>query len=314
MLVLNSTDNQQPHKSAANSGDTAAEQLTAVVEAIARNVDVMPAGNESDQASAPDLESAVAKNAGIQSAFPESSEDGMPKATPEASTVMLAQTDTEQGGNETAEILEPNHEFGMSDAEPQEGFTESPGDGIPESSSQADAVTAAQAEDAQTDQKPVEAMQPDYESGVANTGSQSGFTDPAGDGAPEAFSESVTVTVAQVNGTQAGHEPGMADADPQRSVQASAPDQNAHMDNNTHAETNDSGQEEIVQTHLFWSPFRSAWAAKGFARRLTNTTQIPIEVINAGPGNYRAAFNYRDETERLEHIERIEAITGLQLE
>lgn len=69
-----------------------------------------------------------------------------------------------------------------------------------------------------------------------------------------------------------------------------------------------------TRTHLFWSPFRSQWAAEGFARRLTNSTQIPIEVINAGAGKYRVAFAYQDESERLAHIERIESITGLQLE
>jgi hypothetical protein len=65
---------------------------------------------------------------------------------------------------------------------------------------------------------------------------------------------------------------------------------------------------------LFWSPFRSAWAAEGFARRLTSATQVPVEVVDAGPGNYRVAFSYQDDTERLARINRIETITGLKLE
>lgn len=76
----------------------------------------------------------------------------------------------------------------------------------------------------------------------------------------------------------------------------------------------DTGDHDTALTHIFWSPFRSEWAAKGFARRLTNATQIPIEIVEAGSGQYRVSFDYVDETQRLEHVERIESITGLQLE
>jgi hypothetical protein len=65
---------------------------------------------------------------------------------------------------------------------------------------------------------------------------------------------------------------------------------------------------------LFWSPFRSAWAAEGFARQLSSATQVPVEVIEAGPGKYRVAFSYQDDIERLARITRIETITGLKLE
>jgi len=71
---------------------------------------------------------------------------------------------------------------------------------------------------------------------------------------------------------------------------------------------------DTARTHIFWSPFRSEWAARGFARRLTNATQIPIEIVEAGSGRYRVSFDYRDEAQRQEHVERIESITGLQLE
>lgn len=75
-----------------------------------------------------------------------------------------------------------------------------------------------------------------------------------------------------------------------------------------------TGDHETALTHIFWSPFRSEWAAKGFARRLTNATQIPIEIVEAGSGQYRVSFDYLDETQRREQIEHIESITGLQLE
>ena len=71
---------------------------------------------------------------------------------------------------------------------------------------------------------------------------------------------------------------------------------------------------DSAQTHIFWSPFRSEWAARGFARRLTNATQIPIEIVEAGSSQYRVSFDYQDEVQRQEHVERIESITGLQLE
>jgi hypothetical protein len=41
---------------------------------------------------------------------------------------------------------------------------------------------------------------------------------------------------------------------------------------------------------------------------------VPVAVVNAGPGQYRVAFSYQDETERLARIEHIEAITGLKLD
>ena len=76
----------------------------------------------------------------------------------------------------------------------------------------------------------------------------------------------------------------------------------------------DTDKHDSARTHIFWSPFRSEWAARGFARRLTNATQIPIEIVEAGSGQYRVSFDYQDEVQRQEHVERIESITGLQLE
>ena len=63
-----------------------------------------------------------------------------------------------------------------------------------------------------------------------------------------------------------------------------------------------------------WSAFRSEWAANGFARRLALATEVPVEVVNESPGNYQVVFSYRDDEERQARVERIESITGLELE
>lgn len=63
-----------------------------------------------------------------------------------------------------------------------------------------------------------------------------------------------------------------------------------------------------------WTPFRSEWAAQGFARRLTQATAVPLEVISGGPGNYQVVFSYRDEDERRAMLAHIEDVTGFELE
>jgi hypothetical protein len=90
------------------------------------------------------------------------------------------------------------------------------------------------------------------------------------------------------------------------------PDQ--HFDLQAQADSTDPTGSGGAGLHLFWSPFRSEWSAQGFARRLSSATRVPVEVVAAGTGQYRVAFSYQDETERRAHIERIETITGLQLE
>ena len=69
-----------------------------------------------------------------------------------------------------------------------------------------------------------------------------------------------------------------------------------------------------VSRYRVWSPFRSEWAANGFARRLVLATEVPVEVVNESPGNYQVVFSYRDDGERQAMVERIESITGLELE
>lgn len=69
-----------------------------------------------------------------------------------------------------------------------------------------------------------------------------------------------------------------------------------------------------VSRYLVWSPFRSEWAAQGFARRLTLATDVPVEVRNEGPGNFQVVFRYRDDSERQAMVRQIETVTGLELE
>lgn len=79
-------------------------------------------------------------------------------------------------------------------------------------------------------------------------------------------------------------------------------------------ETDDRSDAMTMSRYRVWSPFRSEWAANGFARRLVLATDVPVEVVNESPGNYQVVFSYRDDGERQALVERIETITGLELE
>ena len=79
-------------------------------------------------------------------------------------------------------------------------------------------------------------------------------------------------------------------------------------------ETDDRNDAMGASRYRVWSPFRSEWAAQGFARRLAVATDVPVEVVNEGPGNYQVVFSYRDDGERQAMVQRIEAVTGLELE
>jgi hypothetical protein len=107
-----------------------------------------------------------------------------------------------------------------------------------------------------------------------------------------------------------------ADSEAPDGGNASAPEPAQQLDIQAAAPVtaSDRGDRSEPGSFLFWSPFRSVWAAEGFARRLTSATQVPVEVVDAGPGKYRVAFSYQDDTERLARINRIETITGLKLE
>jgi hypothetical protein len=79
-------------------------------------------------------------------------------------------------------------------------------------------------------------------------------------------------------------------------------------------ETDNRNDTTAVSRYQVWSPFRSEWAANGFARRLALATDVPVEVVNESPGNYQVVFSYRDDGERQALVERIETVTGLELE
>jgi hypothetical protein len=71
---------------------------------------------------------------------------------------------------------------------------------------------------------------------------------------------------------------------------------------------------EPLQHYPVWTSFRSEWAADGFARRLTQATDVPVEVVNEVPGDYRVVLRYREEGEREDMLRQIEAVTGLELD
>ena len=79
-------------------------------------------------------------------------------------------------------------------------------------------------------------------------------------------------------------------------------------------DTPDHNDSTAISRYRVWSPFQSQWAAQGFARRLIQATEVPVEVVNEGPGHYQVVFSYRDESERQAMVERIETVTGLELE
>jgi hypothetical protein len=74
------------------------------------------------------------------------------------------------------------------------------------------------------------------------------------------------------------------------------------------------GGGETLLHYPVWTSFRSEWAADGFARRLTRATDVPVEVVNEAPGDYRVVLRYRDEGEREDMLRQIEAVTGLELD
>jgi len=164
-----------------------------------------------------------------------------------------------------------------------------------------------------------QAVAPNPESGVVDPEPPNDSVEATGDGTPDQSSDASTAMLAQTDVVQAGNEldqPGTASGKPQHGFEESGPDQDLQPDDQAQAATDVSNREDTgaTSTYLFWSPFHSEWAARGFAGRLTLSTQVPVEVVSAGPGNYRVAFNYRDEADRRARIERIETITGLKLE
>ena len=188
------------------------------------------------------------------------------------------------------------------------------------------AAIAEQVDVLHAESEPDQVVAADPEPATADGEPQSGFVETTGDITAEEDSEGSTASVAGADPVQAenvsdgvissDHESRTTDNEPQNGFETSGLDQEHRLDVQAEAQTGDSDRENSGAggTYLFWSPFRSEWSARGFAGRLTAATQVPVEVINAAPGEYRAAFSYQDETERLARIKRIETITGLKLE
>lgn len=74
------------------------------------------------------------------------------------------------------------------------------------------------------------------------------------------------------------------------------------------------GVVSAVQWHSFWRPFTSEVSARGFARRLEQLTGLDFQVKRAAAGRYEVAFAHLDDAQRQAHLDRIQTVTGLQLE
>ena len=212
------------------------------------------------------------------------------------------------------------------ESQPPESVTQATADATAEELSGVYAAIAEQVDVVQAGSESDQSIPPEHDPEKADGEPQNGVVETSADVAAEEAAAVSTASVVQADSVQAAklsnqvissdHESRTADAEPQQGFEQAGLDQQHRLDVQAEAEADDSDPPDSgdAGTYLFWSPFRSEWAARGFAGRLTLATQVPVEVINAGPGEYRAAFSYQDETERLARIERIETITGLKLE
>jgi hypothetical protein len=67
------------------------------------------------------------------------------------------------------------------------------------------------------------------------------------------------------------------------------------------------------QWEVFFTPFRSAASAQGFARFLQGATGRAFVVRRAGPGDYRVWFSLAPGESRPERLAEIESVTGMVL-
>lgn len=187
--------------------------------------------------------------------------------------------------------VSPDPEFAPAEGQPQNGF-------------EVAVLDPEQRPEVQTESDPAVATDTEYATAASATQSDSETSEPDPEQHLDVQAESDQAVAPEFGFATPEAQPpdGFEDSGlEERHLEAQAGDAYRH----------DSGAAGI---HLFWSPFRSEWSAQGFARRLSSATQVPVEVVDAGPGHYRVGFSYQDETDRLAHIERIETITGLQLE
>jgi hypothetical protein len=71
--------------------------------------------------------------------------------------------------------------------------------------------------------------------------------------------------------------------------------------------------QSAVHWHSFWQPFTSEVSARGFAARLEQLTGLDFQVRRAGVGEYEVAFAHLDDNQRQAHLDRIQTVTGLNL-
>ena len=71
--------------------------------------------------------------------------------------------------------------------------------------------------------------------------------------------------------------------------------------------------QSAVHWHSFWQPFTSEVSARGFAARLEQLTGLDFQVRRAGVGEYEVMFAHLDDNQRQAHLDRIQTVTGLNL-
>jgi hypothetical protein len=66
--------------------------------------------------------------------------------------------------------------------------------------------------------------------------------------------------------------------------------------------------------HVFWSPFRSEIAARGFVARLESVTELDYRIAKVKTGVYQVSFAYGSDAELDSKLSQIRAATGLELQ
>jgi len=66
--------------------------------------------------------------------------------------------------------------------------------------------------------------------------------------------------------------------------------------------------------YVFWKPFRSEIAARGFIARLERVTGLDYRIVKVKSGVYEVSFAYGSDAELDRHLSQIHAATGLDLQ
>ncbi len=68
-----------------------------------------------------------------------------------------------------------------------------------------------------------------------------------------------------------------------------------------------------AEWHIFWGPFRTLASAEGFSSRMETATGLKMKVLAKGDSDFRIAFPYGDEAEKLKNIQLIEEKSSLKI-